>query len=163
MLLHSSRWLFLVPGLVLSVLSIALAAVISVQNITIGGVVLSIGTLMMACMAISAGFQLTAFAFYTKIFATAEGLLPEDPKLMRLFKFFTLERGIVVSLLGLAAGLQLRAVWIWKQAQFGPLPSMEENLRRIIPAATLILLGVQGVSSCFFLSVLGMKTTKSNR
>jgi len=43
------------------------------------------------------------------------------------------------------------------------MPSMEENLRQLIPAATLILLGVQSVFSCFFLSVLGMKTTKSNR
>jgi len=59
-------------------------------------------------------------------------------------------------------GLLLRSVWLWKQAQFGPLPSMEDNLRRLIPAASVILLGVQGVFSCFFLSVLGMKTIKSN-
>jgi glycosyltransferase involved in cell wall biosynthesis len=165
MLLYSPRWLFLVPGLVLSALGGALAAVLTAQNIAIGGVVLNVGTLMMACMTVVVGFQLTAFAFYTKIFAIAEGLLPEDPKLTRLFKFFTLEKGITVGLLVLVAGLGLllRAVWQWKEAQFGPMPSMEKNLRQLIPAATLILLGVQGVFSCFFLSVLGMKTTKSNR
>jgi hypothetical protein len=164
MLLYSPRWLFLVPGLVLLALGGALAAVLAVQNITIGGMELNVGTLMMACMTVVVGFQLTAFAFYTKIFAIAEGLLPEDPKLNRLFRYFTLEKGIVVSLLVLAAGLGLllRSVWQWKQAQFGPMPSMEENLRQLIPAATLILLGVQSVFSCFFLSVLGMKTTKSN-
>jgi len=164
MLLYSPRWLFLVPGLVLLALGGALAAVLAVQNITIGGMELNVGTLMMACMTVVVGFQLTAFAFYTKIFAIAEGLLPEDPKLNRLFRYFTLEKGIVVSLLVLAAGLGLllRSGWQWKQAQFGPMPSMEENLRQLIPAATLILLGVQSVFSCFFLSVLGMKTTKSN-
>ena len=163
MLLYSPRWLFLVPGLVLLAFGGALAAALAVQDITVAGVVLNVGTLMLACMTVVVGFQLTAFAFYTKIFAIAEGLLPEDPKLNRLYKFFTLEKGIVASLLVLLAGLGLllRAVWLWKQAQFGPLP-WEENLRCIIPAATLILLGVQGVFSCFFLSVLGMKTTKSN-
>jgi glycosyltransferase involved in cell wall biosynthesis len=165
MLLYSPRWLFLVPGLVLLAFGGALSAALAVQNITLAGVELNVGTLMMACMTVVVGFQLTAFAFYTKIFAIAEGLLPEDPKLNRLFHFFTLEKGIVVSLLVLAVGLGLllRSVWQWKLAQFGPMPSMEENLRRLIPAATLILLGVQSVFSCFFLSVLGMKTTKSNR
>ena len=164
MLLYSPRWLFLVPGLVLLALGGALSAALAEQNIRVGRMELNVGTLMMACMTVVVGFQLSAFAFYTKIFAIAEGLLPEDPKLNRLYKFFTLEKGIVVSLFVLAAGLGLllRAVWLWKQAQFGPLP-WEENLRRIIPAATLILLGVQSVFSCFFLSVLGMKTTKSNR
>ena len=165
MLLYSPRWLFLVPGLLLSAFGAALAAVLAVQNLSIGGVVLNVGTLMMACMAVVVGFQLTAFAFYTKIFATAEGLLPEDPSLNRLFHFFTLEKGIVAGLLVLAAGLALllRAVWLWKEASFGPLPSMEENLRRLIPAAALILLGVQSIFSSFFLSVLGLKTTRLNR
>jgi hypothetical protein len=165
MLLYSPRWLFLMPGLLLLAVGGVLGAALAVQNLTIGGVILNVGTLMMACMTVVVGFQLTAFAFYTKIFAIAEGLLPEDPKLNRLFKFFTLEKGLVVSGLVLAVGLGLllRSVWQWRQAQFGPMPSMEENLRQLIPAATLILLGVQGVFSCFFLSVLGMKTTKSNR
>jgi hypothetical protein len=52
---------------------------------------------------------------------------------------------------------------LWQQVHFGLLPSTEENLRRLIPAATLILLGVQTVFSSFFMSVLGLKTTKSNR
>jgi glycosyltransferase involved in cell wall biosynthesis len=165
MLLYSPRWLFLVPGLVLTFLGIVFSTALALRDIQIGNVHLNVGTLMMACMTVVVGFQLTAFAFYTKIFAIAEGLLPEDPKLNRLFRYFTLEKGIVVSLLVLAAGLGLllRSVWQWKQAQFGPMPSMEENLRQLILAATLILLGVQSVFSCFFLSVLGMKTTKSNR
>jgi len=36
--------------------------------------------------------------------------------------------------------------------------SPEENLRRLIPAATLIVLGVQCVFSSFFMSALGLKT-----
>jgi glycosyltransferase involved in cell wall biosynthesis len=160
MLLYSPRWLFLVPGLLLSALGIIFAAALSVNDIKIGGIELNVGTLMMACMAVIVGFQLVAFAFFTKVFAIAEGLLPEDPKLTRVFKIFTLERGIVAGLVVLLVGtiLFLRALWLWQQAHFGLLPSMAENLRRLIPAATLMILGIQSVFSSFFMSVLGLKT-----
>ncbi len=162
MLIYSPRWLFLVPGLLLSALGVIVSATLSVANVQLGGVQFNVGTLMMACMAVIVGFQLVAFAFYTKVFAIAEGLLPADPKLSRVFKTFTLEKGIVVGLLVLLGGLAmfLRALWLWQQANFGLLPSTEENLRRLIPAATLMLLGVQTVFSSFFMSVLGLKTVR---
>ena len=162
MLIYSPRWLFLMPGLFLSALGIIFSAVLAVKDLQIGGVQLNVGTLMMACMTVVVGFQLVAFAFYTKVFAIAEGLLPADPKLTRVFKIFTLEKGIVVGLLILLAGLVMfaRALWLWQQANFGLLPSTEENLRRLIPAATLMLLGVQSIFSSFFMSVLGLKTVK---
>ena len=165
MLLYSPRWLFLVPGVLLAATGLVSAVALAIRDLHVGEVVFSVGMLMMACMAISAGFQLVAFALYTKIYAIAEGLLPEDPKLRPFFDVFSLEKGVAACLLLMltGGGLLVRAVWIWKQAQFGPLPSMADNLRRIIPAATLVLLGVQGVFSCFFLSVLGMKTMQNNR
>jgi glycosyltransferase involved in cell wall biosynthesis len=162
MLIYSPRWLFLMPGLMLSVLGIAVSAALAVQDIQLGAIKLNVGTLMMACMAIVVGLQLVAFAFFTKVFAIAEGLLPEDPKLTRIFKTFTLEKGIIAGVLVLLAGaaMLLRAFWTWKQAHFGELHSMEDNLRRLIPAGTLIVLGIQGVFSSFFMSVLGLKTVK---
>ena len=160
MLIYSPRWLFLVPGLMLSASGFILATALSFDNIRISGIELNVGTLMMASMAMVVGFQLIAFAYYTKVFAIAEGLLPDDPKLARIFKVFTLEKGIVAGLLVLLAGaiLFLHALWIWKRANYGVLPSMEDNLRRLIPAATLMILGVQGIFSSFFMSVLGLKT-----
>jgi hypothetical protein len=162
MLIYSPRWLFLMPGLCLSVAGFILSAALAVKDVQVGQIQLNVGTLMMACMAVVVGFQLVAFAFFTKVFAIAEGLLPEDPKLARVFKTFTLEKGIVAGLLVLLLGLLLflRALWLWQQAHFGLLPSTEENLRRLIPAATLILLGVQAVFSSFFMSVLGLKTVR---
>ena len=35
---------------------------------------------------------------------------------------------------------------------------MEDNLRRLIPATTLVVLGIQGIFSSFFMSALGLKT-----
>jgi glycosyltransferase involved in cell wall biosynthesis len=160
MLLYSPRWLFLMPGLLLLVLGMAVSVALSIANFHLGAVEFNVGTLAVACMMVIVGVQLVAFAFYTKVFAIAEGLLPDDPKLTRVFKIFTLEKGILASLAVLLAGglLLLRALWLWKEAHFGPLPSIEENLRRLIPAVTLIVIGVEGVFSSFFMSALGLKT-----
>ena len=160
MLIYSPRWLFLVPGLILSALGVLLSSMLSARDIQLGNINLNVGTLMMACMAVIVGFQLVTFAFFTKVFAIAEGLLPEDPKLTRVFRFFTLEKGLVAGLLMLLAGLIMvfRALWLWKEVHFGALNSTEDNLRRLIPAGTLIVLGIQGIFSSFFMSVLGLKT-----
>ena len=160
MLLFSPRWLFLVPGIFLSLMGIIFAGILSFENFRLGAVEFNVGTLAVACMTIIIGFQLVTFAFFTKVFAIAEGLLPDDPKLTRAFKIFTLEKGIVLGLLVLLAGIALlaHAVWIWKQVHFNATLSPEENLRRLIPAATLVVLGIQTIFSSFFMSALGLKT-----
>jgi len=162
MLLYSPRWLFLVPGLTLLFFSSIIAGILSIRDIPIGSARLNIGSLMLACMAVIVGYQLTAFAFYTKVFGITEKLLPEDPKLNRLFRYFSLERGIVVSMQISLSGflLLMHSAWLWSQTNFGPLP-WDENLRRIIPGATLLLLGIQSFFSSFFLSILGLRTTRT--
>jgi glycosyltransferase involved in cell wall biosynthesis len=159
MLLYSPRWLFLAPGLALSGMGVVASAILSLASFRLGGVAFDVGTLLVACMAVIIGFQLVAFAFFTKVFAIAEGLLPDDPKFSGAFRFFTLEKGIVFGLLVLAVGsvLLVRAVWVWKLADYGVLP-YADNLRRLIPAATLVVLGIQTIFSSFFMSALGLKT-----
>ena len=159
MLIYSPRWLFLMPGLFLGLLGFIASAFLVGAPVRANGVSFDVGTLAVSCMLVIVGFQLVAFAFFTKVFAIAEGLLPEDPKLSRIFNIFTLERGIVAGLLVLLAGLVClgRAVWIWEQINYGAMP-YAENLRRLIPAVALIVLGVQAIFSSFFMSVLGLKT-----
>lgn len=160
MLLFSPRWLFLIPGFLVFLLGAMVSVALSIGDITIGAVTLNVGTLAVSCMMTIVGLQLVAFAFFTKIFAIAEGLLPDDPRLTRLLKFLTLEKGIIAGVGVFLAGILLlaRAMWLWGQAHFGQLPSMEENLRNLIPAAALVVLGIQGIFSSFFMSALGLKT-----
>ena len=159
MLIFSPRWLFLVPGLLLGLLGGTAGTALSFAPIHLGRVEFSTGTLAVACMSVVIGAQLVAFAFFTKVFAIGEGLLAQDPKFSRVFKTFTLEKGIglgvAILLLGLA--LLLRGVWIWKGAGYGLL-SYEDNMRRLLPAMTLIVLAIQTVFSSFFMSVLGLRT-----
>ena len=104
MLIYSPRWLFLVPGLLLVLLGTAAGAALAVAPVHLGNVVFSTGTLAVACMSVIIGTQLVAFAFFTKVFAIGEGLLPQDPKFSKVFKTFTLEKGICFGLAILAAG-----------------------------------------------------------
>ena len=159
MLLFSPRWLFFYPGVLLSVFAAIVAARLAVGDYQWGGLQLDVGTLSVACMAVIVGFQLVAFAFFTKVFAIAEGLLPDDPKLTRVMRLFTLEKGILLGIAVLLVGIVLLAhgVWIWHRAHYGMLPPIE-NLRRLIPAVTLIVLGIQGIFSSFFMSALGLRT-----
>jgi len=159
MLIYSPRWLFLVPGLLLSVLGVAVGAALALGTIRLGSVQFSTGTLAVACMAAIIGTQLVAFACFTKVFAVGEGLLPQDPKFSRVFKTFTLERGICfgLAILAFGLGLLLHSLWLWKQIGYGLLP-YADNMRRLLPAVTLIVVAIQTVFSSFFMSVLGLKT-----
>jgi hypothetical protein len=159
MLIYSPHWLFLLPGLLLGGLGAVAGTALALTPIHIGNVEFSTGTLAVACMSVIVGAQLVAFAFFTKVFAIGEGLLPADPKFSRVFKIFTLEKGICLGLaiLILGLGLLLHSLWIWKQAGYGLL-SYGDNMRRLLPAVTLIVVSIQTVFSSFFMSVLGLKT-----
>jgi glycosyltransferase involved in cell wall biosynthesis len=159
MLIYSPRWLFLLPGVALALGGSLTGITLAFAPLRISGVQLDVGVMTVACTAVVIGCQLVAFAFFTKVFAIAEGLLPQDSKFSRIFKFFTLERGICLGFMLLAAGLGLvlRAGWIWRQFGYGALP-YDENMRRLIPAVTLVAVGVQVIFSSFFMSVLGLKT-----
>ena len=159
MLIYSPRWLFLLPGLWLAGLGAVAALAIYYSPVLLGGVRLDAGTLAVACMTVIIGVNLVAFAFFAKVFAIAEGLLPADPRFSAIFRFFTLEKGLGVGAGLLLAGVTVLtwALWIWRGADFGSLP-YPENMRRVIAAATLIVLGHQIMAASWFLSVLGLKT-----
>jgi hypothetical protein len=109
-------------------------------------------------VAVLLGFQLIAFAVFTKIFAVSEGLLPEDPRLNRLFEYITLETGLVAGVVLVALGLGGSAVAVsgWAGTHFGNLQP-EQTLRLVMPSVFSLTLGVQVICSSFFLSILGLR------
>jgi len=115
-------------------------------------------TLLYGAAAIIIGFQSILFAVFTKIFAISEGLLPEDPRLNRAFRYVTLEVGIIIGVLLIIGGLSgsLYAYWVWDKRLFGDLdPS--QTMRVVVPAVTGLTVGFQTLFSSFFLSILGLK------
>jgi glycosyltransferase involved in cell wall biosynthesis len=159
MLLYSPKWLFLYPGLALMIVGSALAAIrIPAPLFLARGVGLDVHTLLFAFAAVLIGFQSVSFAFFTRIYAFNEGLLPQDPFLEKLFRRFTLESGLVAGgillLVGFVTGLS--AVVIWSRAGFGALDA-RQTLRTAIPAASLLCLGAQVILTSFLLSFLGLR------
>jgi glycosyltransferase involved in cell wall biosynthesis len=158
LLLYSPRWLFLYPGLLLMLVGAVVSGWLLVGPRVVDGITLDVHTFLSAAMAIVIGYQTVIFAIFTKVFAITEGLLPEDPRLKTLFNYIRLETGIVAGALLLAAGigLSIYALSFWGAHSFGSLdPS--QTLRLVIPAVTLIALGLQTVLSSFFLSILGLE------
>jgi glycosyltransferase involved in cell wall biosynthesis len=157
LLLYSPRWLFLYPGVILFVLGTVVSVLLLPGPRMIGNVGFDVDTLLFAAMAVLIGFQSIVFAMFTKVFAISEGLLPEDPRLSRLFRYVTLEVGLVVGVLLILAGTGAWALGLeyWSSRQFGALDT-ERTLRIVIPGLVFFTLGFQTILSSFFLSVLGM-------
>jgi hypothetical protein len=99
-----------------------------------------------------------AFAMFTKVFAISEGLLPEDPRLNRVFRWVTLETGLALGGLLMAIGIggTVFAVFSWAKANFGALDA-RQMLRIVMPSVFALTLGVQITCSSFFLSILGLR------
>ena len=157
LLLYSPRWLFLYPGIALLLLGIAVSTWLLPGPRTIGATTFDYHTLLFGAMAILIGFQSINFALFTKVFAITERLLPPDARLNKIFRFVTLETGLIVGAVLILAGA---GTWIfglnyWRSHHFGPLDP-DKTLRVVIPGFVSLTLGTEIVLSSFFVSVLGM-------
>jgi hypothetical protein len=157
MLLLCPRWLFLVPGLLMMIVGTIFGSLLVGGPLHIGNVALDVHSLLYCAAAIEIGFQACLFATFSKVYAISQGLLPEDKRLNRLFKYLTLETGISVGAALLLAGFagSIAAIIWWKSADFGAL-NVDRVLRLVIPSILALTLGSQVILSSFFLSVLGL-------
>ena len=156
-LMLSPRWLFLQPGILLILLGI-LGYALAMPRVRLFGATLDVHTLLFASLALICGYQAVLFAVITKVFAIEEGLLPQDPRLDRLYPTATLEKGLLAGIISMVAGiaLLLASVLQWRAAHFGNL-DYEKTMRWVIPGVTLTALGFQTILSSFFLSILGLR------
>jgi glycosyltransferase involved in cell wall biosynthesis len=156
-LMYSPRWLFLMPGLLLVLLGLVGYAV-AMPGLSVLGVTFDAHTLLFASLAILCGYQSILFAIFTKTFAIAEGLMPEDRRMTQFFQVVNLERGLSIALVVLVIGLilLLAAVNEWRSADFGNL-DYAHTMRLVVPGVTLTALGFQTILSSFFASILGMR------
>ena len=159
MLLYSPRWLFLIPGALLILAGLAAYAV-AMPSLSIGGVRPDVHTILVGSLAVLCGYQAILFAIFAKIFAIAEGLLPDDTRIARLGKHVQLEHGVAGGLIAFLAGLIFIGVVVrdWSAADFGAL-DYRYTMRLVIPGVTLAAIGFQTILSSFFMSVLAIKRT----
>jgi glycosyltransferase involved in cell wall biosynthesis len=156
-LMMSPRWLFLLPGLFLILVGL-LGYALALPQTRLFGVELGAHTLLFASLSVICGYQAILFGALTKVFAVKEGLLPEDPRLLRLFRIVRLEQGLIAGAGSMMAGIVFLAVSInqWRVRNFGNL-DYAQTMKWVIPGVTLTALGFQTVLWSFFTSILGMR------
>jgi len=158
LLLYSPRWLFFYPGIATFAVGLILSALLLPGPLPIGGGhTLDVDTLTYALGLVLIGAHITVFAVSAKVFGTQEGFLPPNPKFERLFRYITLETGVLFGcvLLLAGAGILGYALHLWHAAGFGHM-SPQRMLRLTLPSATCFMLGVEAIFASFFLSLLGL-------
>ena len=158
MLLFSPGWLFLYPGLLLMIVGLGVGGWLLPEARQLGGATLDVNTLAYSALAVLLGFQSVLFAVFTRTFVSTHGLGPESRTLNKLYRYVTLETGLIVGGVLIVLGLigSVAATFGWSEVDFGEL-NPSEVLRQGIPSVLAIALGFQIVLASFFLSVLGLK------
>lgn len=153
MLMFSPDWLFVYPGLLILLLGIIGLVFLSYGPIRIGGVALDINTMLYAGFAASAGSQILTFGLLAKLYAATHELWPANAAtrwwLKQPFEF-SLVVGAIVALVGLMWSIV--EATSWGVSNFGHL-KQPDTLRSLIPAASLMIVGVQWM---FFAFVKGL-------
>ena len=161
LLLHSPKFLFIYPGLMLIALGTAGVAMLwhGAVHLT-PEVELDIHTLIASCFSVLIGVQLVMFGALARRYAMFEGFLP-PPKAKPLQPFLlglTLETILRVALVVLAAGAagSAWAFWRWAAVGFGPI-QFYDVLRILVLSLTAIAVAVQLAATGFLASVLTIR------
>lgn len=155
LVLHSPTWLFLYPGTLLMVagLAILLLALSSGTTPAIGAA--GAPALLLGGLTLAAGYQAVLFSCLAQRFVVGEGLLPGGGGLHRVSCLITLERGLVIGLILVVAGLAGAS-----QAVVGlapPAPAVAPGLEWMAVAGfSSMMLGAQTAFSSLLLGVLGL-------
>jgi glycosyltransferase involved in cell wall biosynthesis len=159
MLLFSPRWLFIYPGVLLTLLALSLGLALLPGPIMISDTVgLDVQTLLFASAGVHLGVQMVSFGLCARIYALRAGLLPASPRMDRLSRTFSLEFGLLLGALlcVLGFGGAIFNVLHWSDVGFGQLDP-RQALRAAIPAASALGLGAQVVATSFLLSILSIR------
>jgi glycosyltransferase involved in cell wall biosynthesis len=153
MLVHSSTFLFIIPGAILLVLGLAVMLPLAAGPREIFGVTWYIHTMIAGSTATLVGAQVLQLGVFARTYAVL--YLGDSDPLLRRFWRMRMEYGLLLgAVLILAGGGTMAAIFIsWARGGYGALAYEHESLLGL----TLIGLGFQTVFASFFLSVLRLR------
>ena len=155
MLLYSPTWLFLVPGAILSLVGFSSLVGIQFGLLRVAGHELDIHFMTLASFVTILGVQVLWLGLCARTYSLSEEFDQEDQLLLRFYRLFKLETGLVLGLALFAIGVLIDAgiLWRWVAQGFGPLYAH----KAAVFAATLMGVGVQTVFSSFFISLMSLR------
>jgi len=123
----------------------------------VAGVEFDVNALVYTCLAVLTGAQVLLFGVFAELYGQFEGLVRRD-RPSPWMPWLSFERSILVGCTLIAAGLigTTIALTTWGSTGFGNLDA-RDTLRVVLPSATAIGLGVIGVFSGLFASLLTLR------
>jgi glycosyltransferase involved in cell wall biosynthesis len=157
MLLYAPKWIFLIPGGSLFFLGVLLGIPLTKGPIIIGNIGFDVSSLLVCSMSIILGVQLISFFLIAKLYGSTTGLLPHDSNITKLLKSIKIEiaafSGIISAVIGFT--LLTFGLYEWQLKGFGAM-SYPNILRKVIPAVTLITLGMHIFFTSFLIGLFGL-------
>lgn len=159
MLLFSPRWLFVIPGLFITLSSMIAYIAILIGPIQIGKVIFDVHTLFFAEAGLVLGYLAVLFGVIIRMFGIREGLLQEHSLLEKLRKSPILEVGGGAGILLMLGGLSIGAMALvdWGSSGFGALQP-GELLRQVSFSTMLVLLGGITLMTSLIIGFLALPT-----
>ncbi len=157
MLLFTPNWLFILPGILLTLTGLLGTCILLPKALQIGSITLDLNSLLVCNAMLVSGVQILFFGIFIKVYAASMGLLNQT-RWLQFARSYPVEWGIVLGLCLLFTGIGLifYAVMQWQDTGFGVLP-YQDSLRLVIPGCSAIIMGLQIFFAGFALAILGMK------
>ncbi len=167
LLMYSPRWLFLYPGIILIIVGLLGGITLSIGQMTVGREVFGIHTLLYCMISIILGVNIVYFYTFTKLYAETSNFIPKD-KSINIIASIGEDKGVLIGFILSAVGLisSLVSFVIWKNTGFSEMVP-EKLMRIVLPAATMLEVGVETMFASFFMGILkiewrGKNSGKSN-
>ena len=156
MLLYSPLFLFFIPGIFLLLIGLTSMVWLYWGSPNIFGTKFQYHPMFLSVLLVIIGYQLIIFALFAKNYAVIH-LGEKSSPIKLLNKYLTIEKagtaGGIIVLLGIIIFVMIFSKWV--NTGFGEL----QEIKKSIIALTLIIVGIQTISSSFMLSILGIKRT----
>lgn len=158
MLLYSPDWLFLYPGIILTLIGFIVASVLLLSPVRIGNVEFDVHTLLAGITMLIAGIHLILMSIFARIYASYIEILPRSRVFHEKFERLLRNTGLIIGVALIIIGIMLYSlsVVVWGRANFGSL-NYQQMLRIVIPATSFLLVGFQLFFSSFLISLLNIK------
>ncbi len=162
LLIYSPTWLFLYPGILLTLVGGALSLALFFGPVNLGFRYIDFHTFIAAGSLMYIGLNTLGFAAITRVYGFQTGLLPRAPRFFRLFKYINLEKGLLGGFVLVALGLFLMARALQLSYNFAQI-GFDNSVRLVFGGSLALVSGVQIIWTSFVLSILGLPVgAKSN-
>lgn len=154
--MYAPNWLFLYPGILFLIIGLTGSMVLWSGELSLFNVKFSIHTFLYLMFAMEAGFNITNMFILVKLYAYNHDFLPKNDIdwNQKIKEDMFIFGGVIVFIIGFA--LCIFTFLLWKSTGYSGL-NPEKIMRIAIPAAVLMVTGIQSSFSGFLMGILKIK------